>query len=133
MRSKKNTLIIIIAALALALAVAGVLVLHFASRAPVQEGHKRFSITITFPGEDERVLELNTDEDYLGAALLEKGLISGADGEYGFMIDAVDGLFADSAKRQSWIFTKAGEWVMTGVDTTPVYDGDRFEFFILEY
>ena len=31
------------------------------------------------------------------------------------------------AKEEWWCFTKDGEDVMTGVDSTPVADGDHFE------
>ena len=33
----------------------------------------------------------------------------------------------DEAKEEWWCFTKDGEDVMTGVDSTPVADGDHFE------
>ncbi|MCL2696381.1 MAG: DUF4430 domain-containing protein [Clostridiales bacterium] len=129
---KKKTILIVLSTLLLALLVAGALWLSFATRAPVQEGGKQFTLTVSFPDEDERVLELATDADYLGAALLEKGLISGTESEFGLLVDTVDGLYADPALGQYWVFTQAGEWVMTGVDTTPVADGDSFEFFIYE-
>ena len=129
---QKNPIILILSTVVLALLVTSAVVLHFASREPVQEGHKRFTVTVDFPGEQTRTFELATDEDYLGAALLQKGLISGTESEYGLMVDTVDGLYADPQKGQWWVFTKSGEWVTSGVEQTPVADGDCFEFFLYE-
>ena len=39
----------------------------------------------------------------------------------------VDGVTADEAKQQWWCFTKGGETLMSGVDTTPIEDGDCCE------
>ena len=131
-KQKRQGLIIAIATVSLALLVAGAILLYKGSRAPVQEGRKQFSLHIAYPGEEPRELELASDEEYLGAALLAKGLISGSESEYGLMVDTVDGLFADPAKGEYWVFTKSGEWVTTGVEQTPLADGDQYEFFLYE-
>ena len=39
----------------------------------------------------------------------------------------VNGVTADDAQQQWWCFTKGGEMVNTGVDDTPIADGDTFE------
>ena len=64
----------------------------------------------------------------VGAALLSAGLIEGSESEYGLFVTKVDGIEADSANEEWWCLTKGGETVMTGVDSTPVADGDKFEF-----
>ena len=64
----------------------------------------------------------------LGAALLSAGLIEGSESEYGLFVTKVDGMEANSANEEWWCLTKGGEAVMTGVDSTPVADGDKFEF-----
>ena len=47
--------------------------------------------------------------------------------QYGLYVKTVNGVTADEAKEEWWCFTKDGEDVMTGVDSTPVADGDHFE------
>ncbi len=92
---------------------------------------KTIRLTVTFDGKDE-ILDVKTGEETLGAALLKEGLISGSDSEYGLFVDTVNGHFADSAKNEYWVFTKGGEWVTTGVDSTPIADGDAFEWYIYQ-
>ena len=55
------------------------------------------------------------------------GLIAGDASEYGLFVKTVDGYTVDDANQEWWCFTKGGEQVNTGVDTTPIADGDHFE------
>lgn len=70
---------------------------------------------------------LTTSEAYLRGALEQAGLIAGNQSELGLYVLTVNGETADEAKQQWWCLTKGGEDVMTGVDTTPIQDADRFE------
>lgn len=97
---------------------------------PVENtGTKTITVIVTFDGSDE-TLSVTTETETLGAALQEEELVSGEDREYGLFIHTVNGHFADETKGEYWVFTKGGEWVTTGVDTTPIEDGDTFEFFL---
>ena len=40
---------------------------------------------------------------------------------------AVSPSTADESIQQWWCFTKGGEMLMTGVDTTPIADGEHYE------
>ena len=91
-------------------------------------GAKSYTLTVVDAEGKETVHELSTDEEMLGAALLSAGLIEGSESEYGLFVTKVDGIEADSANEEWWCLTKGGETVMTGVDSTPVADGDKFEF-----
>lgn len=91
-------------------------------------GAKAYTLTVVDAEGKETVHELSTDEEMLGAALLSAGLIEGSESEYGLFVTKVDGIEADSANEEWWCLTKGGETVMTGVDSTPVADGDKFEF-----
>ena len=53
--------------------------------------------------------------------------MQGEESQYGLYVTTVNGLTADESQQQSWCFTKGGEDVMTGVDSTPIADGDHFE------
>ena len=71
---------------------------------------------------------LNTDKETLGDALLEHDLISGEQGAYGLYVKVVNGITADYDKDQSyWGFYKNGEYLMTGVDSTIIADGEHYE------
>ena len=39
----------------------------------------------------------------------------------------MDGVTADDANQEWWCFTKGGKMLETGVDSTPIADGDTFE------
>ena len=71
---------------------------------------------------------LKTDAEMLGAALLEHGLIEGEEGPFGLYVKRVNGILADyDVDATYWNFTKNGELMMTGVDTTPIADGEHYE------
>jgi len=97
------------------------------------EGEKDITVTVVFADESTKAVEINTDAEYLRGALDEKDLISGAESDYGFYIITVDGVTADGNKNEWWCITKGGEMVTTGVDTTPIEDGDKFELTLSTY
>ncbi len=71
---------------------------------------------------------IRTDEETLGAALLEHELIEGEAGPYGLYIKKVNGITADyDIDRSYWELNKNGEYCFTGVDTTPIADGEHYE------
>ena len=74
--------------------------------------------------------ENNTPQLALSAvrgALEQEGLVQGDESEYGLFVTVVDGETADSEQQQWWCFTKGGEMLMTGVDDTPIADGEQYE------
>ena len=125
--SQKNRKPLVIAASVLAVLC---LFVGCSNAAPKNEaaGAKSYTLTVVDAEGKETVHELSTDEEMLGAALLSAGLIEGSESEYGLFVTKVDGIEADSANEEWWCLTKGGETVMTGVDSTPVADGDKFEF-----
>lgn len=71
---------------------------------------------------------IKTDKTTLGDALLEHELIDGEDSEYGLYVKVVNGITADYDVDQSyWGFYKDGEYLMSGVDTTEIKDGEHYE------
>ena len=71
---------------------------------------------------------LKTDKATLGEALLEHNLIAGERGQYGLYIKVVNGITADYDVDQSyWAFYKNGEYCMTGIDSTPIANGEHYE------
>ncbi len=71
---------------------------------------------------------LRTDKEMLLDALLEHELIVGDAQTAGFYVTHVNGIEASWEKDQSyWALYSNGEYMMTGVDTTPATDGKHFE------
>ena len=90
-------------------------------------------ITITLevigPDGSSKEHSVKTDSSKnLRQALEGAGLISGEESQYGLYVKVVDGITADYDVDGSWwSLTKDG--VLTnGVDSTPIADGDHFEF-----
>lgn len=74
------------------------------------------------------IFTVKTDKDTVGAALLEQGLIDGEEGAYGLYVKVVNGITADYDIDQSyWAFYINGEMAMTGVDTTPIAEGETYQ------
>lgn len=96
-------------------------------------GEKSISIQVVVSEEDVREFTVNTAEEFLGPALENEGLIEGENSEYGLFVTTVDGVKADDSQNQWWCVTKGGEDVYTGVDTTPIADGDCFELTLSVY
>ena len=97
------------------------------TQAEPQAGTKTITVQIIVDGQDTVTKSITTDAEYLRGALEEEDLLIGEDGPYGLFVKAVNGITADDAKQQWWCFTKGGADLFTGVDTTPIADGDTFE------
>lgn len=90
-------------------------------------------VSFTFVVKDlegnESTFNITTDKATVGEALLDEGLISGKDSEYGLYVTAVNGITADWDKDQTyWAFYIDGEYAMTGVDATEVTAGATYSF-----
>lgn len=79
--------------------------------------------------EDQLVtFTIKTDKDTVGAALLEHGLISGEEGQYGLYVKVVNGITADyDVDKSYWAFYINGEYAMSGVDTTEITEGAKYQ------
>ena len=72
---------------------------------------------------------VSTDKETVGDALLELNLIEGEEGDYGLYVKTVNGITADyDTDGTYWAFYVNGEYASTGVDSTPVNEGDTYEF-----
>ena len=123
MKNKK----LILAVVALVAVVGLLLGVYFATRPETSQGSKTFAVTVVHKDGTEKEFTYSTDEEYLGAVLVAENLLQGDQGEYGLMIHTVDGEKADWNVDQSyWALYIGEEYAVTGVDTTPVNDGDSF-------
>ena len=125
--TNKRTRNIIIAAAVLLVLVAGALLAWQLNKPVAQEGAKKLVVTVVHGDGSGKDFAIATDAEFLRGALEEQNLIEGSESEYGLYVTAVDGETADEAAQQWWCFTKDGEMLMTGVDTTPIADGEHYE------
>lgn len=105
------------------LALVLVLVWHFTRPAP-SAGEKHITVEVVHSGGTSKTFSYDTGAEYLGAVLTDAGLIQGEDSQFGLYVKTVDGETVDG--RSWWRLSVNGEDSQTGVDTTPVRDGDAF-------
>ena len=123
--SKKKS---VVAGLVLAVMVLAALLCWKSFAPQAVEGDKTITVEVVHGDGSTKEFTINTDNETLRGALEEEeGLIAGEESEYGLFVTAVDGETADSAKEEWWNFTKNGEALMTGVDTTMIADGEQYE------
>lgn len=93
------------------------------------EGSKAITIEVVNKAQESTVYELTTDAEFLRQAMEEaEGLtFSGAESQYGMMVDTVNGERADyTLDGAYWSFLVNDEYSNYGIDTQPVMDGDEF-------
>lgn len=95
----------------------------------IGNGDVQFLLTVTDQEGEETEFEVHTDKETVGEALLEAGMIDGDEGEYGLYVKTVNGITADyDADGVYWAFYINGEYAQTGVDETPVTEGETYSF-----
>ncbi len=95
----------------------------------VGEGNTVFTFTVVDEDGNEKIYEVHTDKDIVGDALLELELIAGDDAEYGLYVKTVDGITVDyDVDGKYWAFYINGEYAVSGVDTTPITEGEEYSF-----
>lgn len=94
-----------------------------------KSGEKTFFLTVVDQDGAETEFEIHTDQEMVGAALQEEGLISGEEGDYGLYVKTVNGITADyDADKSYWAFYIDGEYATSGVDTTAIQEGSQYMF-----
>ena len=95
----------------------------------IGEGETSFTFTVTDKDGNESSFEVHTDKTTVGEALLEVGMIAGADSEYGLYVKTVNGITADyDTDGVYWAFYIDGEYAPTGVDSTDITEGSVYSF-----
>ena len=88
------------------------------------DGEITFTLEVTDDNGDVTTWEIETAHVTVGEALLEEGLISGEDTDFGLMVTHVNGLRADFNEDGAyWAFYIDGEMAMAGVDDTEIEEG----------
>ncbi len=126
MTKSKKTLIALIVLIVLVAAAVGVW--YFCG--PAKDANtdaKQISVTVVHSDGSKNQFDIATKAEFLRDALESVKLISGDESQYGLFVTTVDGEKADDSKQEWWCFTKGGEMLNTGVDDTPIADGDSYE------
>lgn len=97
------------------------------SKDNTSKGNKNITVEVVMADESSESFEINTDEEFLRGALEQEELIEGTESEYGLFVLTVAGYTANDENEEWWAFSKDGKSLMTGVDDTPISDGDHFE------
>lgn len=129
MRNRKT----LVAAAALMIVAALMAGLWYFTRPQTQVGGKTVVVEVVHGDESAKEFTYHTDAEYLGQVLIEEKLVKGESSQFGLYITTVDGETAQESENQWWCITQDGEMVNTGVDTTPVQDGDHFELTLSTY
>lgn len=127
--NKRTDKKVIIGAAVLAAAVVMMAAGFFLFREKPVEGSKAIVIEVVDNEQKTVTYNVKTDAEYLRQAMEEaEGLeFSGAESEYGMMVDTVNGITADyNVNGAYWSFYVNGGYCNYGIDTQPVQDGDTF-------
>lgn len=124
MKNRKQMLILV----ALVLAVALMAGLYFATRPQTQAGEKTFTVTVVHKDGSTKVFTYTSEEEFVGAVVLAEGLVQGEVGDYGLMVETVDGETAIYEKDNAyWAWYVGEEYAITGIDQTPITDGGVYQ------
>ena len=128
MKQKKKALLGLVVLLCAAALLAGI---YLTFRPQTQQGAKTVTVEVIAAGETVQTHTIHTDAEYLRGALEQEKMVEGEESAYGLFLLTVDGITADDAKQEWWCVTKGGGQVDTGVDATPIADGDHFELTLM--
>lgn len=129
MKKNKKTLL---AVLLFALVIVVLGGIYYFTGPETEEGAKQVEITVVNKAGEQTVYEVKTDAEYLIGVMedaRELGLtFEGDEGDYGLMIDTVNGETAVYTEDGAyWGFSVNGTYCEYGVSEQPVADGDAFE------
>lgn len=109
------------------IAVFAVVYIQFGPKSRGNDDMIRIQAEVILADGSSTTFDIDTREQFLRGALEQENLIQGSDSQYGMFVTTVNGVTADDANQEWWCFTKGGENVDTGIDSTPIMDGDHFE------
>lgn len=132
--SKKNKKILFgVLGLVVAVVVLALLYINLRPQPNDAGGKKAITLTVVYADASTKDFKITTNEDYLRGALEQENLIAGDESEWGLYVKTVDGVTADDAAHQYWALYIGDDYAQTGVDSTPVNDGDSFKLALETY
>ncbi len=94
-------------------------------------GAKAIAVQVVHKDGSTKDFELQTDQEFLGRALVEGEVVEDNQSAYGLYILTVDDETADESNQEWWQITRSGEYLNTGADETPISDGDHYELTLI--
>lgn len=92
-----------------------------------------FTLKVVDLDGNETTEVIKTKKWTVGAALLDKGIISGEVGQFGLYVETANGIAASNSEHTYWAFYINGEYAMTGVDKTDIIDGTTYTLKLEKY
>ncbi|MBR3949514.1 MAG: hypothetical protein IKJ84_02450 [Oscillospiraceae bacterium] len=125
MKNKKTLYVI----LALALVIGIMAGVYAGTRPEASQGSKNVTIVIVHKDGSQKTLEYATDAEFLADLLQEKELATGyTSEEYGFTIEAVDGVTADwNVDAAYWALYEGEEYATNGASGIALTDGGVYK------
>jgi len=128
MKQTLNRKHLILAGIALLVTMVVMAVIYFSFTKHGDTYSKSITVEVTYPDLTSETMVIKTNAEYLRGALEEAKLIEGEESEYGLYVTKVNGVLADYETNGAyWGFSKDGEYLMTGIDTTVIADGEHYE------
>ena len=123
--SKKNKKILFgVLGLVVAVVVLALLYINLRPQPKDAGGNKTITLTVVYADASTKDFTIKTNED---------NLIAGDESEWGLYVKTVDGVTADDSAHQYWALYIGDDYASTGVDSTPVNDGDTFKLALETY
>ena len=95
----------------------------------IGEGSNQFTFIVVDQEKNTTEFEVHTNKEIVGEALQELNLIAGEMGDYGLYVKVVNGITVDYDKDgKYWAFYVNDSYAMSGVDTTPIVEGEVYSF-----
>lgn len=92
-------------------------------------GNTSFVFTVKLKDGTTRSYTVKTDKTTVGEALVDAGLISGSDSQYGLMVDTVCGeMLVYNTDKMYWAFYEDGKYANAGVDSTEIKPNVVYSF-----
>lgn len=99
-----------------------------ATSADTEEEKVTVTVSVTMNDGSTKDYSITTSEKTLYGAVNSLGIIDGEDGPYGFYLKTVNGVTADyDVDGAYWALYKSGEYLMTGMESTFIADGEHYE------
>ncbi|WP_367565450.1 DUF4430 domain-containing protein [Lacrimispora sp.] len=127
MKKIKSNYHVIFAVIILFLLMTAMAVCYQRFKPEVNPDEKKITLTVISKGKEKKEYSIDTNAQYLEQVMEQaEGLeYSGEAGNYGLMIDTVNGQTV--LKGDYWAFYVNGQFCNYGISQQPVYNGDAFE------
>lgn len=127
MEQKKSKKGLLIALAAVVVVLIAAIAIYAATRPEASAENKSITVQVVHADGSTKDFRLATEQEFLGKALVEGGVVEDNQTQYGLYVLTADGETVDESKQEWWLMTKDGESIMVGADSQPIADGEHYE------